>query len=114
MRTLQHFDHLVESGDVTLVFPGLYKEYKGASLTAYAINRVLPGWGSWMILIAAWLFAISTMISWSYYGEQGMVFLFGKFSNAVIPFYKIIYCCLAIVVARCRLVEDHHRDRQPV
>ena len=74
---LAHFDHLVKSGDVTLVFPGLYKEYKGASLTAYAINRVLPGWGSWMILIAAWLFAISTMISWSYYGEQCWAHLFG-------------------------------------
>ncbi|MDG2423609.1 MAG: alanine/glycine:cation symporter family protein [Phycisphaerales bacterium] len=101
---LTHFDHLVETEDITLTFPGLYKEYKGASLTAYAINRVLPGWGSWIILIAAWLFAISTMISWSYYGEQGIVFLFGKFSKAVIPFYKIIYCCLAIV-ATLPLVE---------
>ena len=57
-----------------------------------------------MILIAAWLFAISTMISWSYYGEQAIVFLFGRFSNAVIPFYKIIYCLL-IVVATLPIVK---------
>lgn len=94
---VEHLEHLVKSGKLQLTFPGLYKEYKGASLTAYAINRVIPGLGTWMILIAAWLFAISTMISWSYYGEQAIVFLFGRFSNAAIPFYKIIYCLLIIV-----------------
>jgi len=31
-----------------------------------------------MVLLASWLFAVSTMISWSYYGEQAMVYLFGK------------------------------------
>ncbi|MBG85138.1 MAG: hypothetical protein CMJ40_11415 [Phycisphaerae bacterium] len=102
--SVSHFDHLVETGELKLAFPGLYKEYKGASLTAYAINRVIPGLGTWMILIAAWLFAISTMISWSYYGEQAIVFLFGRFSQAVIPFYKIIYCLL-IVVATLPIVK---------
>lgn len=96
---VSHFDHLVETGELKLAFPGLYKEYKGASLTAYAINRVMPGVGTWVILIAAWLFAISTMISWSYYGEQAIVFLFGRFSDAVVPFYKLIYCMLIIVAA---------------
>ena len=59
----------------------------------------MPGVGTWVILIAAWLFAISTMISWSYYGEQAIVFLFGRFSDAVVPFYKLIYCMLIIVAA---------------
>ncbi|MCH2148018.1 MAG: alanine:cation symporter family protein [Phycisphaerales bacterium] len=85
----------------TLLSANLYKDYTGATLTAYAINRDLPGLGTWLILIAAWLFAISTMISWSYYGEQGVVYLFG---NAVVPLYKIIYCLL-IVVATLPLVK---------
>lgn len=82
------------TGAPTLVSGAIYKDYVGATFTAYAINRSLPGWGTWMTLIAAWLFAISTMISWSYYGEQGIVYLFG---NWAVPFYKIIYCVLIVV-----------------
>ena len=82
------------NGAPTLVSGAIYKDYVGATFTAYAINRSLPGWGTWMTLIAAWLFAISTMISWSYYGEQGIVYLFG---NWAVPFYKIIYCALIVV-----------------
>ncbi|MCH2136936.1 MAG: amino acid carrier protein [Phycisphaerales bacterium] len=84
-----------------LVSGAIYKDYIGATFTAYAINRSLPGWGTWMIMIAAWLFAISTMISWSYYGEQGIVYLFGQWA---VPLYKIIYCAL-IVVATTDIVE---------
>jgi AGCS family alanine or glycine:cation symporter len=86
---------LAESnGAPTLVSGAIYKDYVGATFTAYAINRSLPGWGTWMTLIAAWLFAISTMISWSYYGEQGIVYLLG---NWAVPIYKIVYCVLIVV-----------------
>ena len=54
---------------------GLFGDYKGSTLTAHAFDRVYPELGKYLITIAVWLFAISTMISWSYYGEQGMVFL---------------------------------------
>ena len=53
-----------------------------------------PGLGKWLVTLAVWLFAFSTMISWSYYGEQGIVFLFGE--QAVLA-YKVIYCGLIIV-----------------
>ncbi len=97
-----HLAHLAEAGATpTLLNQGLYREYTGATLTAYAINRDLPGFGTWLILVAAWLFAISTMISWSYYGEQGIVYLFG---SGAVPFYKIIYCVL-IVVATLPIVK---------
>ena len=54
------------------------------------------GLGKWLVTLAAWLFAISTMISWSYYGEQGMVYLAGE--RSVTP-YKYFYCLLIIVAA---------------
>jgi AGCS family alanine or glycine:cation symporter len=86
---------LVESnGAPTLVSGAIYKDYVGATFTAYAINRSLPGWGTWIILICSWLFAISTMISWSYYGEQGIVYLLGSWA---VPIYKIVYCVLIVV-----------------
>ena len=50
---------------------GVFKEHEGAQLTAIAFDRVFDGLGKYLVTLAAWLFAISTMISWSYYGEKG-------------------------------------------
>lgn len=50
----------------------------GARLTTAAFDESLRGFGSIFITIAIFLFAFSTMISWSYYGETGMVFLTGR------------------------------------
>jgi len=77
-----------------IVGDGLYRSYVGATLTAKAFDSVTPGLGKWLISIAAWMFALSTMISWSYYGEQALVFLTGE--KAVLG-YRIVYCCLIIV-----------------
>ena len=80
---------------------GIYATYVGATLTAKAFDTVMPGLGRWLVTTAAWLFAISTMISWSYYGEQGIVYLFGQ--RMVLP-YKLIYCLL-ILVATAGFIE---------
>jgi len=77
-----------------VVGDGLYRSYIGATLTAKAFDSVTPGLGKWLVSVAAWLFAISTMISWSYYGEQGMVFLAGEKS---VLGYKLVYCLLIVV-----------------
>ena len=73
---------------------GIYVTYVGATLTAKAFDTVTPGLGKWLVTLAAWLFAISTMISWSYYGEQGMVYLAGP--RSVLP-YKFVFCLLIVV-----------------
>jgi len=74
--------------------PGLYATYVGATLTAKAFDSVTPGLGKWLVTLAVWLFAVSTMISWSYYGEQGIIYLFGERSVLT---YKLIYCALILV-----------------
>ena len=54
-----------------------------------AFSRGLPGtWGNFIVLISTILFAVSTAISWSYYGDRCANYLFGH--GAVLP-YKIIY-----------------------
>ncbi len=87
-----------EGGEPNL---GVYGDYAGASMTAYAFDRVTPGLGMWLVSIAAWLFAVSTMISWSYYGEQGVYYFFGrKGDKAAAPavfIYKIIYSLLILL-----------------
>jgi AGCS family alanine or glycine:cation symporter len=75
---------------------GLFRDYSGASLTAHAFDRQFPGLGKWLVTVAAWLFAISTMISWSYYGEQGMIYMLGE--KSVLP-YKLFYLAAIIYAA---------------
>ncbi|MBL1217650.1 MAG: amino acid carrier protein [Planctomycetes bacterium] len=75
---------------------GMYRNYAGAELTAHAFDRQFPGLGKWLVTFAAWLFALSTMISWSYYGEQGMIYMLGQ--RSVLP-YKLVYLLLVIVAA---------------
>ena len=86
---------------------GVYVNYTGASLTSHAFDRVQPGLGRWLVTLAAWLFAISTMISWSYYGEQGVVFMFGA---KWVRTYKLIYCLLAIVATSGFITTDLELD----
>jgi len=87
--------------------PGIYPSYVGATLTAKAFDTVVPGLGKWLVTLAVWLFAISTCISWSYYGEQSAVFLAGE--KAVMP-YKIIFCSLTIVATMGFMKTDAQLD----
>jgi AGCS family alanine or glycine:cation symporter len=75
---------------------GVYVSYPGATLTAKAFDSAQPGLGKWLVTIAVWFFALSTMISWSYYGEQGVVYLGGR-SPSVVKGYRLLFCALALV-----------------
>ena len=73
---------------------GYYRNYVGATLTAKAFDSVTPGLGKWVVTVATWLFGLSTMIAWSYYGEQGVVFMGGE--KPVLA-YKLFYCVLIVI-----------------
>jgi len=78
----------------TLADEGVWTNYVGASLTSLAFDAVVPGLGTFLVTLSAWLFAISTMISWSYYGEQGWIYLLGERS---VTLYRVIYCLLIVL-----------------
>lgn len=60
-----------------------------AALTTEAFQRSFFGsWGKYIIAIGLLLFAFSTAISWSYYGDRAMTFLLG--SSSVI-YFRIVY-----------------------
>ncbi len=86
---------------------GVYGTYAGATLTARAFDSVFEGLGKWLITLAAWLFAISTMISWSYYGEQGVVFLLGE---RAVTAYKLVYCVLIVIATLGFITTDKQLD----
>jgi len=60
---------------------------EGAALTSKAFESVL-GWFPYILSAAVLLFAYSTMISWSYYGERCWEYLFGTRSTIV---FKLIF-----------------------
>jgi len=72
--------------------PGLFADYRGATLVAKSFDTVTPGLGRWLITIAVWVFALSTLISYGYYGEQGIMYLFGP--KYVAP-YRWLWCIAA-------------------
>jgi len=55
----------------------------GASLTSMAFSRAFPG-GEYIVSLGLCLFAFTTMIGWSFYGERCIVFLLGV--KAILPF----------------------------
>ncbi|HUG98714.1 MAG TPA: amino acid carrier protein [Gammaproteobacteria bacterium] len=100
-RPMIEWRNFTSPAEPRLAAAGLYVDYQGATLTARAFDSVTPGLGKWLVTLAAWLFALSTMISWSYYGEQGMIYLAGE--RSVLP-YKFVFCML-IIVATVGLVQ---------
>lgn len=73
----------------------------GIELTATAFNTTIP-YFDWVLMIAAVLFAISTMLSWSYYGLQAWKYLFGK-TKAADTTYKVIFLFFVVVGASISL-----------
>jgi len=72
------------------------KELVGAALSAYAFHQALGTVGGWIVGFGLVLFAYSTVISWSYYGDRSAEYLFGE--RAVLP-YRMIYTILVVVGA---------------
>jgi AGCS family alanine or glycine:cation symporter len=61
----------------------------GATLAGHAFSTGLPGtWGNIVVTTSLVLFAFSTVIGWSYYGETAIVYLFG--AGAALP-YKLAW-----------------------
>ncbi|AZQ62540.1 alanine:cation symporter family protein [Flammeovirga pectinis] len=60
-----------------------------APLTSLAFSRSYFGeYGKYIVTIGLLLFAFSTAISWSYYGDRAMTFLFG---SASVKYFRIVY-----------------------
>jgi alanine or glycine:cation symporter, AGCS family len=66
----------------------------GAALTSAAFDQVLPGFGSYLVAISLAIFAFTTIVGWSVYGERCATYLFG--TKAVLPFRIIFVLVLPI------------------
>ena len=71
--------------------------YEGAGITSKAFAEYIP-YSSEFLTIAVVLFAVSTMISWSYYGLQSWKYLFGRGKLADMT-YKVLFLIFVIIGA---------------
>ena len=91
---------------LVIIFTGFYANpdnLQGAELTSQAFASVFS-WFPYILVIAIFLFAFSTMISWSYYGLKGFDYLFGglserylgtrKYSDTV---YRLLFLSFIVV-----------------
>ncbi len=69
--------------------------YEGAGITQKAFDQYIPG-SEYFLTTAVVLFAVSTMISWSYYGIQSWKYLFGKGKVADMV-YKFMFLAFIII-----------------
>lgn len=77
------------TGLTILVTGGWEQGLNGAPLTQYAFHAGLPGeWGDIIVTVSLSLFAFSTMLGWSYYGEKSVEYLLGV--RAIKP-YRVLF-----------------------
>lgn len=97
---------------LVLIFTGVYTNpagLGGSELTSQAFESVFS-WYPYLLAIAIFLFAFSTMISWSYYGLKGFDYLFGGWSMKLFgnrkvtdTMYRVIFLGFIIVGASSEL-----------
>jgi alanine or glycine:cation symporter, AGCS family len=61
----------------------------GASLTSAAFETTIPGFGAHIVTIALAIFAFTTMLGWSFYGEKCVEYLLGV--KSITPF-RVLWC----------------------
>ena len=76
-------------------FAALVASKEGAALTAAAYGTVIS-WFPVVLSFSIVLFAFSTMISWSYYGERSWTYLFGEKYTLI---YKLIFVSFTVIAS---------------
>lgn len=88
---------------LVLIFTGKHEVVgvAGATLTSDAFGSVIS-WFPYVLTLAIFLFAFSTMISWSYYGMRAWTYLFGKSIRSEI-IYKTLFLIFVVLGASVSL-----------
>ena len=92
---------IISTGTWNQTDPETGEQISAALMTGEAFSYGLPGqWGHWIVTIGLVLFAFSTLLSWSYYGERNIERLFGR--GLVMPF-RVFFSLVVFVGATAEL-----------
>jgi AGCS family alanine or glycine:cation symporter len=75
----------------------LIEAKQGAALTSAAYAMTLS-WFPAILALCVTLFAFSTMISWSYYGERAWTYLFGTKSSIIFKLFFLVIIVLSTLI----------------
>jgi AGCS family alanine or glycine:cation symporter len=67
----------------------------GVTLTASAFNDALPGIGPYLLMVCVFIFSISSLFSYSYYGTKCMSFILGANKKHYYNYFYILSIILA-------------------
>jgi AGCS family alanine or glycine:cation symporter len=80
---------IIATNSWTRIDPATGKGFTGSPLTIEAFSTGLPGsWGGYIVATGLALFAFSTILGWSYYGERCIEYLLGAW--AILP-YRLLF-----------------------
>lgn len=84
---------------LVLIFTGTYagETATGSALTAVAFSKVIPG-ADYLLTIAIFLFAFSTILTWSYYGVKAAQSIFGQ-KKIVENVFKVVFLLTVVLGA---------------
>jgi AGCS family alanine or glycine:cation symporter len=85
---------------IILIAPFWQEGMSAGSLTMKSFEFYLGGTGSIVVILATVLFAYSTILGWSYYGEKAFEFIFGEKYTKL---YRVIFITIVMVGAMMKL-----------
>ena len=92
---------IISTGTWSQTDPETGEQLSAALMTGEAFSHGLPGeWGHWVVTLGLVLFAFSTILAWSYYGERNIERLFGR--SLVMPF-RVLFSLIVFVGATAEL-----------
>lgn len=83
---------------------GIATGIKGAALTSVAMDSQIP-YFKYVLAFATFMFAYSTMISWSYYGERCWAYLFGDGASMIYRIIFLVFTFLGSVVSATNVMD---------
>nr|WP_024951640.1 sodium:alanine symporter family protein [Cobetia crustatorum] len=86
---------------LAIITSGLWSSGEtGAALTSMSFDQALPGVGNHLVAIALAVFAFTTILGWSFYGEKCFQYLFG---TRAIMLYRIVFVIAIPIGAMAKL-----------
>ncbi|MFY9679580.1 alanine/glycine:cation symporter family protein, partial [Glutamicibacter protophormiae] len=86
---------IITTGAWNQIDPETGEQLSAALMTGQAFTYGLPGqWGHWIVTLGLVMFAFSTILGWSYYGERNIERLIGR--GAVMPF-RVVFSLIVFV-----------------
>src|SRR5680860_674749 len=86
---------------LVIITTGVWTGASAGTMTAEAFSTGLPGaWGQWIVAIGIVLFAFSTLLGWSYYGERNVERLVGRRG---VPAYRVLFTLVVFLGATSEL-----------